>query len=87
MMIPKKRLKGKSNIRCKISIGYILLPLIIIAASGCTPVQPWQKGNLAKSHMQFDPDPLESRFTKHVQDSREGASGGYGVGGGGCGCN
>ena len=37
--------------------------------------------------MQFDPDPLEARMNQHVYTSKEGSSGGYGIGGGGCGCN
>jgi len=55
--------------------------------SACTKVQPWQKGNLAKSHMGFDADPIETKFVQHTYESREGSSGGYGIGGGGCGCN
>lgn len=67
----------------------VLLILLTVgwALAGCVEVKPWQKGNLAKAHMAFDPDPLESKFRQHVYDSKEGASGGYGVGGGGCGCN
>ncbi len=58
-----------------------------MAASGCAPVQPWQKGNLANKEMAFDGDPLEARYQQHIYFSKENASGGYGVGGGGCGCN
>ena len=54
---------------------------------GCETVQPWQKGNLAKPDMAFDPDPLQTRFAEHTYFSKEGASGGMNVGGGGCGCN
>ena len=50
-------------------------------------VQPWEKGNLANKEMAFDPDTLETRFADHTYFSKEGASGGAGVGGGGCGCN
>lgn len=64
-----------------------VLLLAILMGSGCAPVKPWQKGNLAKPHMAFDPDPLEARFRQHVFQSKEGSFGGYGVGGGGCGCN
>ena len=59
----------------------------LVAASGCTTVQAWQKGNLAKKEMSFDPDPLESRYQLHIYFSKENATGGYGAGGGGCGCN
>ena len=65
----------------------LLALLAITAISACTKVEPWQKGKLAKPHMQFDPDPLESRFNRHLEQSKEAASGGYGIGGGGCGCN
>ena len=54
---------------------------------GCETVQPWQKGNLAKREMSFSPDPLQTRFEEHAYHSKEGASGGLSVGGGGCGCN
>ena len=65
------------------------LPLLLLAGalSGCTTVQPWQKEHLALAHMAFEPDPLEARFKQHVYASKEGSSGGYGIGGGGCGCN
>lgn len=63
---------------------------VFCCLSGCassSPVQPWEKGNLAKSHMLMGSDPLDERFTQHIYASKEGASGGQGVGGGGCGCN
>ena len=64
---------------------------LVVAAlgAGCTlaPVEPWQKGNLAKRSMQFDGDPADDKFTQHIYSSKENSSGGYGVGGGGCGCN
>ena len=55
--------------------------------TGCVEVQPWQKENLAKSYMGFDPDQLEAREHQHIYFSKEASSGGYGIGGGGCGCN
>ncbi|GAB6041405.1 DUF4266 domain-containing protein [Endothiovibrio diazotrophicus] len=54
---------------------------------GCSEVKPWEKGYIARPEMAFDPDPLEAGFKRHIYDSKEAASGGYGVGGGGCGCN
>jgi len=59
-------------------------------ASGCTsfaPPQPWEKGDLAKPAMRFDGDALAAKATRHVYQSKEGASAGGSVGGGGCGCN
>jgi hypothetical protein len=75
-----------------IKAGARLATVALIAALGigCTStptVQPWQKGNLAKSEMSFDSDPLEQRFADHTYFSKEAASGGYSAGGGGCGCN
>jgi Domain of unknown function (DUF4266) len=58
-----------------------------VALMGCETVQPWQKGNLAKPEMAFNSDPLQTRFEEHTYFSKEGASGGSSVGGGGCGCN
>lgn len=57
------------------------------ACAGFQPPQPWEKGNLAKPSMTMGADPLDQRFVQHIYASKENASGGYGVGGGGCGCN
>lgn len=66
---------------------------LAIAASGVAgcatfePPKPWEKQDLARPSMQFDADALDARTTQHIYQSKEGASGGYGAGGGGCGCN
>ena len=60
---------------------------LLLSACAMQPVQPWEKGDLAKPSMTFTPDPLDDRFTQHIYTSKENASGGYGAGGGGCGCN
>jgi Domain of unknown function (DUF4266) len=67
---------------------WLLLSLAGVG-SGCAiqPVQPWEKGNLAKPEMSFEGDRLESLLVEHTYTSKEAASGGNGVGGGGCGCN
>lgn len=69
----------------------ISLPLLLtLAALGGCALQPpaaWEKGNLARKEMTMENDPLDQAFTQHVYFSKESASGGYGVGGGGCGCN
>jgi Domain of unknown function (DUF4266) len=65
----------------------------LLASTGCASVgelgqvSPWEKGNLAKSKMTFEGDALDQRFVQHIYGSKENSSGGYGVGGGGCGCN
>ncbi len=62
---------------------------VLAALTGCAgaPVQPWEKGLLAKRAMGFEQDRLELKYAEHTYASKEGASGGAGVGGGGCGCN
>lgn len=65
----------------------LLLLACLLASAGCSTVQPWEKGNLAKPDMAFGEDVLDARFMDHTYFSKEGASGGAGVGGGGCGCN
>lgn len=58
-----------------------------VLSSGCTNVQPWQRGKLADYTMRPDRDPQSESLSEHIWFSREAASGGRGVGGGGCGCN
>ena len=69
----------------------VLLALASLVLGGCAwaPPKPWEKGELARPAMQFDPaaERLEARAQEHVYQSKEAASGGFGVGGGGCGCN
>jgi Domain of unknown function (DUF4266) len=65
----------------------ILAPLAAISACAFAPPQPWEKAALARSDMTMAADPLDQRFVQHIYASKENASGGYGVGGGGCGCN
>jgi hypothetical protein len=69
-------------------IGALLAALA--GLGGCSvfkPPQPWEKGFLAKPEMTLGADRLDQSFTQHIYSSKENASGGYGVGGGGCGCN
>jgi Domain of unknown function (DUF4266) len=61
--------------------------LTLLATAGCQNVKPWQRGALADPIMQADRDPIGVAIDEHVFFSREAASGGRGVGGGGCGCN
>lgn len=86
--------KMADSIQCLRLVGAAFLTATLVAAlglmSGCAlvqPVQPWEKGVLAKPEMSFENDRLESAFAEHIYSSKEGAAGGNGVGGGGCGCN
>ncbi len=67
-----------------------LLSCLLISSSlmGCAAkLSPWERGNLAKPQMALETNELDSAIMKHTFSSKESASGGYGVGGGGCGCN
>lgn len=63
-----------------------ILMSAVLLGTACVDVKPWRKNAFSKSHMAFDPDPLEAKFDRHVYESKEAASGGYGAAVGGCGC-
>ncbi|UCH53197.1 MAG: DUF4266 domain-containing protein [Pseudomonadota bacterium] len=67
----------------------LTIGVLACALSGCAfdRVQPWERDVLARKSMQLDAYPLDSFLDDHVYFSKEGAHGGRGVGGGGCGCN
>jgi hypothetical protein len=69
----------------------LILLILAGAASalltGCQTVKPWQRGTLSDYTMRGDRDPIGEALEDHIFFSREMASGGKGVGGGGCGCN
>jgi hypothetical protein len=67
------------------ALAAMALPLLL--AGGCATVKPWQRETLADPIMQPGRNPLAAAQLDHVYFSREAASGGTTVGGGGCGCN
>jgi hypothetical protein len=65
-----------------------LLAAILVLCAGCgATVRPWQREDLARPSMVADRAPGEERFEQHSRGAREGADGGTGQAGGGCGCN
>lgn len=64
----------------------ILLSTILIC-SACKTINPWERETLAKPEMAYEPRKLDFSFRQHMYYAREDTSGGYGTGGGGCGCN
>jgi hypothetical protein len=58
-----------------------------LACAGCRTVPPWERARLGDYLMRPDRDPLTESLSDHVYFTREAATGGRGVGGGGCGCN
>ena len=71
--------------------GRILLAfLVLVGLSGCSIepwVKPYERDRLADPIMALDSDPVSTAYIQHVYEAREGARGGEGAAGGGCGCN
>jgi hypothetical protein len=67
----------------------VLLCALFFAVSGCGAVKPWERGALAHRTMDSKAGDryCSESFLGHTYDVREGASGGTGKAGGGCGCN
>lgn len=59
----------------------------VLFLAGCANIEPRDRNFIAQEHMDINPDPLNKAFREHVYFSKEGTSGGEGIGGGGCGCN
>src|SRR5262249_4616695 len=64
-----------------------LLALASLGACGRWAVRPNEKEHLADRTMRFDAEEQETASDDHILDNREGATGGGGTSGGGCGCN
>jgi uncharacterized protein DUF4266 len=68
---------------------FVVIVLAALAAVGCgrQAVRASEKQFLADQVMTFDDDPHDTAASDHIRSNREGAAGGHGAGGGGCGCN
>jgi hypothetical protein len=64
---------------------------LLLAMTGCGRIQPWvkpyERERLADRVMAWDRDGIATAYITHVRENREGAHGGTGATGGGCGCN
>ncbi|MEM9194016.1 MAG: DUF4266 domain-containing protein [Myxococcota bacterium] len=65
----------------------ILASLALVVLGGCATVSPYEREHLTRPGMDVTRENSEAGFHAHVHDSREGATGGHGSTGGGCGCN
>lgn len=74
-------------LRLLIVLGLPLLFMLIISATGCVAVKPYQREYLADRIMDFNADQSEDGIERHWVETREGSSGGLGGSGGGCACN
>jgi Domain of unknown function (DUF4266) len=72
--------------RLKKLTATLLLLIMGVTLPACTPVQAWERGNLAKPHMALDPNPSQSALRAHNYGSREATANGNVAQGGGCGC-
>ena len=68
-------------------LSFVLAFTTALAGTGCVVVRAHEREHLAKRAMTEDRDAGETRFGQHERGSREGADGGTGQPGGGCGCN
>jgi len=68
-------------------VRFILAAVITGMLVGCAATSPWQREHLSKPVMQFDHNREEAAAREHMLNTLEGSAGGFGIGGGGCGCN
>jgi len=61
--------------------------MLAVSASGCSTIKPYEREVLARPGMSFSDSPDVAVAEEHSTVIREGSSGGFGSGGGGCGCN
>ncbi len=70
----------------------VMMMLAVFAGmSACGSIEPWvkpyERDRLADPIMFLNADPVSTAYVQHVFEAREGARGGEGAAGGGCGCN
>jgi len=69
----------------------LVLLLAVAGLSGCGSIEPWvkpyERDKLADPIMALAGDVVSTSYLQHVYEAREGARGGEGAVGGGCGCN
>lgn len=61
--------------------------LAVLALSACATVRPWERERLSRPDMELASSPELLSAEGHATEVREGAIGGLGGAGGGCGCN
>jgi hypothetical protein len=72
-----------------LALALILVPVLSVGCARVLPprVKPYQRVHLSDRIMRSDADKLGRAADQHVLGTREGAFGGTGTTGGGCGCN
>lgn len=76
------------------NMRFLRILLVMAMAGGmsaCGSIEPWvkpyERDRLADPIMFLDAHPVSTSYLYHVYEAREGARGGEGTAGGGCGCN
>ena len=77
--------------KLKISLKIVGLAVTGALLGACGSIEPWvkpyERDRLADPIMFLDANPVSTAYIQHVYEAREGARGGEGAAGGGCGCN
>ena len=84
------RRRAEDVIDCAGLSSRIVIPVIVLVFCGfvgCVRVKPYEREHLSRRSMTSDLAPGAKRFEQHKTGAREGADGGTGEPGGGCGCN
>ena len=63
-----------------------LVLMLGVALAGCSSVEPWERGNLAKPQMAPQPHPAQRAMQEQIYRSREASGTPASAQGGGCGC-
>ena len=79
-----RALRGCMRFRLAVLAWFVVLAAVL---GGCYRVKPYEREVHTQRTMQTKGDKMETKFDGHVSEYREGAVGGDGAGGGGCGCN
>lgn len=79
---------NKTGIRM---LKLMMMLAVFAGMSACSSIEPWvkpyERDRLADPIMFLNADPVSTAYVQHVFEAREGARGGEGAAGGGCGCN
>jgi hypothetical protein len=60
---------------------------VVLGLGACATVHPWERERLSRPDMSLASAPELLQAEGHATEVREGAMGGLGGAGGGCGCN
>jgi hypothetical protein len=78
---------GKTGRKRLFTLLKLALLIALGVSSACATVKPYEREYLSRPSMDRENERTEAMFYSHVLDAREGATGGVGTAGGGCGCN